>query len=255
MSKTVIIIPCYNEAKRLPVDEFKLGFQNNPDVLFLFVNDGSTDDTLSLLTSLKNTHKNVDIFDRQPNSGKANAVRLAMLHAIAQYDFDLIGYFDADLATPLSEITRFENYFSAHENLKMVVGSRVRRLGADIDRTWQRHIIGRVFATFASATLLLPVYDTQCGAKMIKKEVVEPLFTEKFISKWLFDVEVFARLSLLVGFPNIKQCVYEHPLQSWIEKGDSRIKLKDFVKFPIDLYKIYRKYHSSLKKQIKKSGE
>ena len=255
MSKTVIIIPCYNEASRLPVEEFQQGFKDNPEVHFLFVNDGSTDNTLSILNSLKEGNINVDVFDSQPNSGKANAVRIAMIHALEHFEFDLIGYFDADLATPLNQISEFETCFSANKDLKMVVGCRVRRLGADINRTWKRHIIGRVFATFASATLMLPVYDTQCGAKMICKETIENLFSEKFISKWLFDVEVFARLSLLVGFPNIKKAVYEHPLQVWIEKGDSRIKLKDFIKFPIDLLKIHRKYHSVLKKQIKNSDK
>lgn len=252
MQKTVIIIPCYNEAERLPLDEFKKGFVLNPDVLFLFANDGSTDNTIEILNHLALEFGNVNLLDIQPNTGKANAVRYAIQHALENYSFDYIGYFDADLATPLSEIHRFIDYFEDDLKRKMVVGSRVRRMGAEIDRTWKRHIIGRVFATFASATLRLPIYDTQCGAKMIRQDVVELLFKEPFISKWLFDVEVFARLTLHIGYPEIKSAVFEHPLGKWIEKGDSRIKPKDFFRFPLDLFKIYRKYSSKIKK-IKQS--
>ncbi len=248
MQKTVVIIPCYNEAERLPLEEFKEGFLQNSDVLFVFVNDGSKDNTIDVLNKLALEYSNVNMLDIQPNSGKANAVRFAIQHALETYTFDYIAYFDADLATPLTEIKRFIDYFDADKKRKMVVGSRVRRLGAEIERSWKRHIIGRIFATFASVTILLPVYDTQCGAKMIHRDVVDSLFKEPFISKWLFDVEVFARLTILLGYPQIKSAVFEHPLEKWVEKGNSRIKAKDFLKFPIDLFKIYRKYNSKIKK-------
>ena len=135
-----------------------------------------------------------------------------MLHAVEKIDFDYIAYFDADLATSLDEIPVFFNIFEQNNTLKMVVGSRVKRLGANINRKWMRHIVGRIFATCASATLLLPTYDTQCGAKMLSKDVVYQLFKDEFISKWLFDVEVFARLALIVGYPEVKNSIYEYPL-------------------------------------------
>ncbi|HHT51864.1 MAG TPA: glycosyltransferase [Bacteroidales bacterium] len=249
MSKVVVIIPCYNEADRFPQQEFFNSFISYPSMTFLFVNDGSKDATLEILQEWQKEYDNVLVIDKQPNSGKASAVRFAMLHAVEKIDFDYIAYFDADLATSLDEIPVFFNIFEQNNTLKMVVGSRVKRLGANINRKWMRHIVGRIFATCASATLLLPTYDTQCGAKMLSKDVVYQLFKDEFISKWLFDVEVFARLALIVGYPEVKNSIYEYPLDSWIEKGDSRIKLKDFTRFPIDLFRIFRKYHRSLKRQ------
>lgn len=245
---TVIVIPCYNEASRLPYAEFEQYLLENPSVLLLFVNDGSKDDTSTILATLQSAFKNAQFLDLPVNGGKANAVRQGFMHAFTHYSFNYIGYFDADLATPLYEIQRFLTFFKANAELEMVVGSRVQRLGADIDRNLKRHIFGRVFATLASFTLILPIYDTQCGAKMFKTNLAKQVFEEPFSSKWLFDVEIFARVALEFGYPRVKQVVLEHPLEHWFEKGDSRIKGNDFFAFPLDLFRIYRKYHRKLKK-------
>jgi len=250
---TVIIIPCYNEALRLPIADFELYFSQQPTVHFLFVNDGSTDQTNEVLNELKSKFQNVHLLDLAKNLGKANAVRAGFLYAFSNYSFDYIGYFDADLATPLYEIQRFLSYFLSEPKLQMVVGSRVRRMGADIDRNTKRHIFGRVFATLASSTLLLPIYDTQCGAKMFTNSLAQDIYKEPFSSKWLFDVEIFARVALRIGYPEVKGAILEHPLEFWFEKGDSRIKGKDFLVFPLDLMKIYRKYHRKLKMNKKNS--
>jgi hypothetical protein len=97
----------------------------------------------------------------------------------------------------------------------------------------------------------LPIYDTQCGAKMFKYDLATEVFAEPFNSKWLFDVEIFARVALKSGFPQVTKIILEHPLEHWFEKGDSRIKGNDFFIFPLDLIKIYRKYHRKLKKNKK----
>lgn len=249
-AETVIVIPCYNEEQRLPIDDFRDYLSKNASILCLFVNDGSKDGTLMVLNSLKNEFANVEVLDLAVNVGKAEAVRQGFLYAFQHLEFRHIGYFDADLATPLYEIQRFLSYFSANAKLQMVAGSRVRRMGADIDRNIKRHIFGRVFATLASYTLLLPIYDTQCGAKLFSRALAEEAFQEPFFSKWLFDVEIFARVALKIGFPAVKKAVLEHPLEFWDEKGNSRIKGKDFLIFPSDLWKIYRKYHRKLKKNM-----
>jgi len=251
LADTVIVIPCYNEASRLPYAEFEQYLHENPSVLLLFVNDGSKDNTSTVLQSLQFSFENARVLDLPINKGKAGAVREGFLFALANFSPAHIGYFDADLATPLYEIQRFLTYFEANTNLEMVVGSRVQRMGAEIDRDTKRHIFGRVFATLASFTLILPIYDTQCGAKMFKSSLAAKVFEEPFSSKWLFDVEIFARVALKIGYPQVKKVILEHPLQNWYEKGDSRIKGNDFFIFPLDLMKIYRKYHRKLKKNKK----
>lgn len=251
---TVIVIPCYNEASRLPIIEFEQYLHENPSILLLFVNDGSKDSTSNVLHSLQASLKNAYVLDLPINRGKANAVREGFLYALANFSFEYIGYFDADLATPLCEIQRLLSDFYSDPKIQMVVGSRILRMGAKIDRNTKRHIFGRVFATIASNTLLLPVYDTQCGAKLFTKSLASDIFQEPFTSKWLFDVEIFARVAIKNGFPEVMKVILEHPLKHWLEKGDSRIKGKDFFIFPLDLVKIHRKYHQKLK-QNKKANQ
>jgi dolichyl-phosphate beta-glucosyltransferase len=124
----------------------------------------------------------------------------------------------------------------------VVMGCRLMRLGANVKRKKIRHYLGRVFATTASILLNLQVYDTQCGAKLYKAVVVPSLFDKPFISRWLFDVELLARYITIFGLEEATKNIYEYPLSSWEDIADSSIKIKDFLKAPLDLWKIKRKY-------------
>jgi hypothetical protein len=109
-----------------------------------------------------------------------------------------------------------------------------------------RHIIGRLLATFISGVLKLRVYDTQCGCKIIKRDLAIKLFEEPFISKWLFDVELFARIIKIYGRPDCISKMIEIPLQKWTEKGGSKVKITYAFRLWFDLSRIKRKYHSTL---------
>ena len=102
--KTLIVVPCYNESKRLKQEEFLAFVQDNPDVEFLFANDGSRDNTLEVLQVLCDRHPSLHLYDIQPNGGKAEAVRKGMLYGAEHLSPDYIAFWDADLATPLNEI-------------------------------------------------------------------------------------------------------------------------------------------------------
>jgi len=115
-------------------------------------------------------------------------------------------------------------------------------LGAQVKRKNSRHYLGRIFATVASKILKLPVYDTQCGAKLYKKNIVLQLFEEQFITKWLFDVELLARYINLFGRGNAIEKIYEFPVFRWEDVGASRLKIIDFIKAPLELWKINKKY-------------
>jgi hypothetical protein len=124
-----------------------------------------------------------------------------------------------------------------------VLGSRVRLLGHDIDRRVARHYLGRVFATAASVTLRLPVYDTQCGAKLFRvSETVEALFAEPFCTGWVFDVEILARLVRDVGHEAAARRVCELPLERWQDVAGSRVKPIDFARAIGELHRIHRRY-------------
>ena len=237
----VIVIPCYNEENRLNKQAFMDFVKENPSVAFLFVNDGSSDNTLDILTQLINNQENLLLLNLEKNSGKAEAVRQGVLYVAENYDCDFIGFLDADLAIPLDEILNFLHIMQRYD-FNAVTALRLMRLGAKIKRKFFRHIFSRIFATTTSVLLKLPVYDTQCGAKMYKKQIIKPLFNDRFISKWLFDVEILARYIKIFGRENAIINIYECPLYRCDDLDGSSLKARDFLNAPVELWKIKRKY-------------
>lgn len=243
--KVVFVVPCYNEANRLKSDLFLQFCQSYSNIHFCFVDDGSKDSTSEMLKAMQQAN-NIQIRYLQlpHNQGKAEAVRQGILYSHSLDLFAYVGYLDADLATPLSEIPYFLQIIHQNPENLLVAGSRISRMGAEIDRYWFRHYFGRVFATVVSVMLNLRFYDTQCGAKLLKSEIVNDIFAEGFISPWLFDVELIFRILKLKIYENPEKLIYELPLREWKEQNESKIKLTDLLKIPIELFKIYRKYKS-----------
>ncbi len=243
--KTCIIVPCYNEAQRLPVSDFQTYLRDNPGIHVCFVDDGSQDGTKAVLQGLETAlPMQVTALILPQNLGKAGAVRAGMLHK-ASDGYDCLGYLDADLATPLDAIQDLETILAAQPGLDLVMGSRIKFLGTDIQRDTFRHYTGRVIATFISNILRLPVYDSQCGAKLFRQRVVAALFQESFLSPWLFDVELLARLIQMHGRQNLlRGHVAEMPLRQWIEQHDSRVKMSYFFRLWYELYRIHQKYRT-----------
>lgn len=244
MSKICIVIPCFNEFERFNTEAFtKFLIKYAENYSILFVNDGSTDSTLQKLNQLQKLFDtNCFILDLKKNVGKAEAIRQGILLANKKSDFNYVAYFDADLATPLEELITMFELFQKHPALVMVLCSRMKRLGAKVQRRRKRHLFGRVFATFTSIILRLPVYDSQCGAKLIKKEMISVAFGEPFLTKWLFDVEIIARIRN--KFPKeIETTLYEYPVSEWRDVAGSKLKLKHMLHVPIDLWRIHWKYN------------
>ena len=159
-----------------------------------------------------------------------------------------VGYWDADLATPLSTILEFIEKFQSSRALVAVCGSRILRLGADIRRSVFRHYFGRVFATVASNILNIPVYDTQCGAKLFSAEHAELIFYEHFISRWFFDIELFARSIELMGRHKTVNSIYELPLTKWHDHGVSKVTWGSIIRTPVDLFRIFYHYRHRIAK-------
>lgn len=242
MTTVCIVVPCYNEAERLPGEAFLAYLSTHPYVTFCFVNDGSRDQTLPVLQALQQRNPTqIDVLNLPQNQGKAGAVRAGMNHCGTKI-FDYVGYFDADLATPLAAIDDLQNVLDKHPDCVFVMGSRIKHLGVNIQRSAFRHYVGRIIATTISAILRLPVYDTQCGAKLMRREATGAVFADAFISPWLFDVELIARLVGQYGRANIKGRLLEEPLQEWIEQDDSRISSTYVFRMWYELYRIHRTY-------------
>ncbi len=214
--------------------------EEQPHTSFVLVNDGSTDGTLSVLRGLAARFpERVHVIDQNPNAGKAEAVRQGMLAAMS-LGAALAGYWDADLATPLEAIPKFVEVLDRHPEAEIVLGARVALLGHHIDRKPSRHYLGRVFATGASLVLNLPVYDTQCGAKLMRCTAqTRKLFEEPFGSRWIFDVEMLARH--LEGRTTPHQ-IRELPLDQWTDVEGSKVKPTDFFRALGELIQVHRRY-------------
>lgn len=238
---TSIVIPCYNEEKGISNSEYSHFLENNPEAFICFVNDGSTDNTLEVLNILKTKHENqIYVLSLEKNSGKAEAVRVGINYCNLNFQHQYIGYLDADLATTLEEFIELRNHLQGE--ILFSFGSRIRKIGSTIERENSRFLIGRVIATFISNILDIKVYDTQCGSKLFTKEISEELFQKEFISRWLFDVEIFYRMIHLFGKEQAITKMLEVPLKLWVEKGDSKVKFTYGFKLWFDLFEINRKY-------------
>jgi dolichyl-phosphate beta-glucosyltransferase len=241
-----IVIPCYNEKDRLDVTSFRDFKSSAHQVTFLFVNDGSTDGTHELLESLRASDPiRFSVLDLQPNRGKAEAVRQGILTALDSSP-KYVGFWDADLATPLDAIPGFLDLAESRQDLEIIFGARVKLLGRRIERRTARHYIGRVFATAVSAVLGLAVYDTQCGAKLFRvSPSTNALFQEPFHSRWIFDVEILARLVQCrrgKQLPQADQVIYEFPLLQWRDVPGSKVGYGDFIRAAWELARIYGRY-------------
>jgi dolichyl-phosphate beta-glucosyltransferase len=235
-----IVIPCYNEQGRLEVAAFEKFLAHTEEIGIVFVNDGSQDGTSAELHELAARFPaRIVVIDQPVNRGKGEAVRVGMLRAMAP-GTEYAGYLDADLATPLEATREFIETLDRHPQLQFIIGSRVALLGRSITRKASRHYIGRAFATAASLVLALPVYDTQCGAKLMRvSEQARSLFEKPFGSRWIFDVELFARYLSTYGN---REGLYELPLLRWTDVGESKVKWHDFVRAGAEIAAIYRAY-------------
>jgi glycosyltransferase involved in cell wall biosynthesis len=243
-----VVIPCYNEAARFHADAFEryLLDAKSANVCLLFVNDGSRDDTLSVLESFRARYpERISVLDQQPNRGKAEAVRNGMLRVIESGEASITGFWDADLATPLDQISDFLNLLTTRPDLTMVFGARVRLLGRAIHRQPLRHYLGRCFATVVSILLRLPVYDTQCGAKLFRiNRELGLVLAEPFHSRWIFDVEILARFLAIDNGDSrrLGNEIYEFPLPEWTDVAGSKVGSLDFLRAFGELATIWRRH-------------
>ena len=215
-----------------------------PDA-FVFVDDGSNDGTCELLREFeRGAAGRVATVELPANLGKAEAVRAGVLRAFERQPA-YVGFWDADLATPLPAILEFRSLLDARRNLEMVFGARVVLLGRRIERQAIRHYLGRVAATAISLVLGLRVYDTQCGAKLFRATPsVCALFEEPFSTRWLFDVEILARFirSLRGDRDAVRDAIYEYPLTEWLDVAGSSLTPADYGRAAVDLLRIWRRY-------------
>lgn len=233
-----LVIPCYNEEKRLNVTEFSQ--HARAELQFFFVDDGSTDGTAKLIQELTQKNPFAHLVRMPKNSGKAAAVQKGILEVSKKINLsaaDWVGFWDADLATPLSEIPKMIAYSKSYEEVDAIWASRIYRLGSEIQRSALRHYLGRCFATLIGTLLKVKCYDSQCGAKLFRPHLLSVAFTEAFISNWIFDVEILLRLHQFH--------LIEYPVTVWKDVPGSKVKIfKEVLRVFRDILRIRKKYES-----------
>ena len=252
MQDIAIVIPCYNEEARFQQGEFLDYARQHENIHFLFVDDCSRDATGRIIDGLclQNPRQLMALHLPQ-NLGKAGAVRAGFLKAFAG-EYEAIGFWDADLATPLSEINNFCALL-ADSHYHMVLGARVRLLSRRIERQTARHYLGRIFATIASTILGLTIYDTQCGAKLFaNNQGLRQVFAKPFTVSWIFDVEILARYLLLTKYQGalpLADIACEYPLGRWLDVPGSKLKASDFGVAILEMAKVWGILHGARSRQ------
>lgn len=275
------MVPCFNEELRLDAGAFASYLKASaPRVRLIFVDDGSTDGSVAVLERLvSRCGPSAELLSLGTNQGKAEAVRRGLLHALESHPYLTVGFWDSDLATPLSAVAQLEAVLTAHPTVQMVFGARVALLGRKIRRSLRRHYAGRVFATLTSLVLDMPIYDTQCGAKLFRvSPVLRTVLTHPFCTRWVFDVEMIARFAALhrpaetpqggaaphggegagrggrsraaapgaapsAPPPSLAdESIYEYPLHEWVDVAGSKLRGADVLKMAWGLGAIYARY-------------
>ena len=266
--RVCLIVPCYNEELRLPEADFSAWIAASPHAKVLFVDDGSRDGTVKVLQRIADSTPpgRCRVLPLRTNQGKAEAVRIGLCDALRSgdaVDGDAIGFWDCDLATPLYAVDQLVAVLQPRPRLQMVFAARVALLGRKIERNPIRHYLGRVFATLASLSLDLAIYDTQCGAKIFRvTPALRTVLAEPFMTRWVFDCEIIARFASLASkdellpLPSeprrggsggsapiaLSEAIYEYPLEEWVDVAGSKVKPADVLRMAIGLLRIRSMY-------------
>jgi glycosyltransferase involved in cell wall biosynthesis len=227
-NQLTVVVPCYNEVKRIG-GFFELIEKNQElDWEWLFVDDGSSDSTAAKVQEFaEKVSCNVRIHSLPKNQGKGAAVCAGLIEATG----DLVGYVDADLAASPITFKRLVDDEKLRAGGRLIVGIRLMTHDGKVERLLHRHLMGRVFQTITSNLTGLRVYDTQCGFKLMSRELARRLGEEMWCKGFCFDVELIMRAD------SMGVHIEEVPI-SWVEKGHSTIRFKHIFTMFRDVFRI-----------------
>ena len=227
-----LVIPAFNEAQRLAasVDALRrfLAGADWPHEVLLVI-ERSTDGTLELARELVAELPSFRILAHDVQRGKGYAVREGMLAARG----DLVFFMDADLSTPLAEISRFLAHFHAHPAVDVLIGNRQHAQSAILrHQSLPRRKMGQTFNTILRRIAGIRIHDTQCGFKAFRCHAVDAIFPRQTLDGFAFDVEVLLlaeRLGLRME---------DRPVE-WTNADGSRVHiLRDSLRMLRDAMKV-----------------
>lgn len=225
-----IIIPAYNEEKRLPraikkITKYLASISFQYEIII--VDDGSTDGTASLADEFTFLYPFLRVIHLKKNRGKGCAVRSGVLEAKGKY----ILFSDADLSTPISEAEKLLVYLKSGYDI--AIGSRRLSFSKiEVRQPFLRELMGSVFSIMVQFLVLKGVKDTQCGFKCFTQKSAHRIFREQKLNGFSFDVEVLF-LAKKYGFS-----VKEVPVR-WRDSPRTTLKLmRDSIKMFFGLLKV-----------------
>ncbi len=237
------VIPAFKESGRLPVYLQNLlpAVRDCPThITIQVVDDGSgMAEQKTLEKQLKTFCDDYSFFLPplllEKNLGKGGAVYTGWSHAPS---CDLLGFVDADGSIPAAELIRLSTQASATPQTA-VFGSRIMMLGRSVERSAFRHYIGRIFATLTGTLLKVPVYDSQCGIKLIPAPVYQRIQAQCIEYGFSFDVEL---LMLLLR----ADCrVVEEPID-WHDVAGSKVSIfSDSIKMALSISHLRKRFTTS----------
>ncbi len=259
--RALIAIPCYNEAERLPqflsnlVEATNRFSPQRVSYDFVLVDDGSRpehaqihEEAVIKAQQLLAKPHSFQYFRISPNQGKGHALYTIFSHALRgelgpenttdgkKVGWGVVGFLDADGATDIKEFHRLSLFLLEDPELAAVLGSRVKMLGYQVERQGKRHYAGRIFATFVSEMFDIPVYDSQCGAKVFRTSRLNQSDLELcYNPRWLFDTQ------LVIWNHHVGRKQLEVPV-NWSHIDDSKVSLlRDPIKMLWGLWSFRKK--------------
>ncbi len=238
-----IVIPCFNEEKRLDLDAFSVFTHQHPQVHLVFVDDGSTDSTNQKLHAFCKKHVRCQLVDSTKNAGKASAVHLGMHWAFKKKPSKYYSFLDADLSISL------EQHYALCNNLEkndLSLCYHTKRKGKQsIRNSIFRNLISKALFMLNSKLLKLNIADTQCGSKVFSSDLAQFIFKEPFLSSWLFDIEIFLKIKAHFGLSFLNTQTRGVFLQKIKDHHNTKLHLSSMFKLGKDYLSIY--YHYFLK--------
>ncbi len=224
-----VIIPAYNEAKRLPltlIDVDKHLQEQEYSYEILVINDGSTDETAEIVNRFAPLLINLKLIDNKENKGKGAAVKQGMLAAKGTWRL----FMDADNSTSIVEFNKMIPYFK--DGYEVVIGSRhVKGSRMSPPQPLYKRTLGNMGNLFIQALLLPGIWDTQCGFKCFSDEAAERIFTLTKIDRWGFDAESLA-LAEKLGYKIKEMPVF------WVNDPRSHVRLSTYLQVLWETVKI-----------------
>jgi len=213
-----IVIPAFNEARRLPHSLDKIaaycGALGFPFEVLVIV-EKSSDGTFELASGLASSQANFQVIDNRVRRGKGFAVRSGMLKARGKFVF----YMDADLSVPLEEITDFLAFFEKNPGVDVLAGNRKHPQSDIIKRqNWLRQKMGETFNSILRRIVRIEIRDTQCGFKAFRAQAAREIFSRQQLDGFAFDVEVLL-LAEKLGFR-----IADLPVQ-WVNSTQSKVRM------------------------------